>query len=347
MSTIEIVLTNDYEIFGDGRSDIRFCLIEPTDRLLEIAGKYNIPITIMAEVCEYWAFKNEELKETLPRGYRPASWIEEQLINCVQNKHDVQLHIHPQWINYSFDLNTYNWKVGSNYCKVSSLSYEEIYELLRRGKQELEDLLKPNREGYECFVFRAGAWSIQPEEQVLKALINVGFRIDTSVASGCCFKSRLINYDFKETPHKLYWFIKESIKEETTAGILELPIYSRKYFIHDKIYYKFLRRKKRVPKDYKDVINFNARELFFKRLLPKYVMFDFCAMSAVEIIDILKYAERKFRNQDFIPVIAIGHSKTFNNARDFDSFIKKALNRGYNFTTFRDLLNKINDGSTV
>ena len=344
MIKVEIVLTNDYEIFGNGSGDVRYCLIEPTNRLLEIADKYNIPITIMAEICEYWAFKSEEQKGNLPKRYKPATWIEEQLIRCIKTNHDVQLHVHPQWMNFVYHPDKNEWEVDFDYWRVSSLSYEKMCAILKRGKQELEALLRPFKLDYECFAFRAGAWSIQPEVHVLKALFDVGFKVDTTVAPGCYFESPLSYFDFRALHHKPYWFVKEGIKEEAMTGILELPIYTRKYFLHDKAYYRLLRKLKKVntiPRNCRGTLAAEPKKRFIKKLWPRYTMFDFCVMSDSEMMLMLKDAEREFRDYDVIPVVVIGHSKAFNNTNNLGSFIKKALNEGYTFSTFKHLTNKI------
>ena len=345
MSKVNIVLTVDYEIFGDGSGDVRKCLIEPANRLLVIANRYNIPLTIMAEICEYWAFKKEEQKGKLPKGYTPARWIEEQLSSSIKANHDVQLHIHPQLVDSVYDQDKNRWKVDLNHWSVSSLSYEEIYGLLKSGKKELEMLLKPLKSDYECFAFRAGAWSIHPEEKILLALKDAGFKVDTTIAPGCSFRSQLGSFNFKRFPQKPYWFVKESLKEETSTGILEFPIYTRKCSLPEKIFYSILRKIRsagKLPKGFRETVMSKSKMPFIGKLLPSYRMFDFCMMSDKEILDLAVKAEKKFRNYDVIPIVAIGHTKAFNNAKNVESFIAKALDKNYKFVTFKDIIDILN-----
>nr|HID57698.1 hypothetical protein [Desulfobacterales bacterium] len=330
MSKIRIVLTVDYEIFGNGTGDVRWCLIEPTKKILEIGDKYNIPITWMAELCEYWAFKKEERKGSLPSGYTPARWIEEQLIRCIETGHDVQLHIHPQWINYAYLSTEKKWKVDLNYWKVSSLSYEEIYRILREGKQELERLLKPFKPDYECFVFRAGACCIQPEKHILKALMDAGLKVDTTVSPNLCFEDKLTYCDFRGIPQQPFWFVRESLKEEAAIGILEIPICTKRYSFYDKVYRELSRKIKHAedsPENCNGYVEM-APKRFSKKFLPEYYRLDICEMSDREMMVILKDAEARFGDYDLIPVVATGHSKLFNNSNNLESFIKKALDKG-------------------
>jgi len=341
MSKMFIILTCDYEIFGDGTGSIESCLIEPTESMLKIANKYSVPLTLMVDICEYHAFKNEEEKKSFPDGYTPASWIEKQLIDCIQSGHDVQLHIHPQWTNYTYYKERNEFRVDMGRWKVSSISYDELCKILKRGKETLENLLKPYKIEYRCFAFRAGAWSIQPERDVLRALSDTGFRIDSSVAPGCSYKDSLTAYDFRQMPDKPFWHIKENLKTDSGKGILEVPVYTVKYSFCDKIYYKFLKFLKEVKIrscKYQGARDYKKKLDLAKKLSPVNVMFDFCAMSDSEMLDIIKKAQKKAEKFEIFPVVSIGHSKTFNNDKNFDSFIKRALDMGCKFATFKDII---------
>lgn len=348
MGKINIILTVDYEIFGNGSGDVKRCLIEPTEKILKIADKYNIPITLMMEICEYWAFKKEEQKGNLHKEYRPATWIKNQIIRCIKTGHDIQLHIHPQWMNFSYCANKDKWNVDFNRWRVSSLSYEEIYRLLIKGKYELENLFRPYVSNYECIAFRAGAWSIQPEEHILKALINAGFKVDTTIATNCYFKNQLTYFDFRGTPKKPFWFVIKNLKKETTTGIIEIPIYTKKFSLFDKIYHKFLGKinKKNNVKIKPNNCNgfaegLQKNESIIRKLLPAYRMLDFCVMSDNEMLMMIEEAERKLNKYTIIPIVAIGHSKSFSNIGNFESFIRKAINKNYKFATFKNIIAKI------
>ena len=55
----EIILTLDYELYGNGQGDIFRQIVEPTDRILKIAKRHNAHLTIFLEVVEYWRLKEE------------------------------------------------------------------------------------------------------------------------------------------------------------------------------------------------------------------------------------------------------------------------------------------------
>ena len=143
-----VILTDDYEIFGNGSGDIDNCLIKPTEKLLKLCTRYEVPVTLFVDVAEYWAFLEEENKGTLQEGYKPASKIREQLIEAIKSGHDVQLHLHPQWLNYKYDRQN-GWQVDLNLWRLPSLPYgskeerKSILGALYQGKRTLEEMLKP------------------------------------------------------------------------------------------------------------------------------------------------------------------------------------------------------------
>ena len=95
-----IIFTLDYELYGNGSGDVFRHIIEPTEKILDIARKYNAKFTIFFEVIEYWKLK-EEWRKGNRMGYNrnPIEAMEQQLKQAFMQGHDIQLHLHPQWID--------------------------------------------------------------------------------------------------------------------------------------------------------------------------------------------------------------------------------------------------------
>ncbi len=68
-----LVLTVDYEIFGNGTGDVRQHVTEPTERTCHIAEKFGMPVTVFFKMEEYLLF--QQYREALQRllGYDPAA----------------------------------------------------------------------------------------------------------------------------------------------------------------------------------------------------------------------------------------------------------------------------------
>ena len=106
MAMFVLIITIDYELPYDKRPDVRSHMIRPTNSLLNIVQKYGAKLTIMAEMAEIWAFEREEnfgFNEYL--GYDPSTEIRNQLEQAIRLGHDVQLHLHPQWLDARWGKN--------------------------------------------------------------------------------------------------------------------------------------------------------------------------------------------------------------------------------------------------
>lgn len=106
-----LLFTLDYELYGNGSGDVFKHIIEPTDKILGIVEKYNAKLTIFFEVIEYWKLK-EEWESGNRMGYdrNPIEAMERQLKRAFEYGHDIQLHLHPQWVDAFWTEN--GWKVN-------------------------------------------------------------------------------------------------------------------------------------------------------------------------------------------------------------------------------------------
>ncbi|MGJ7024434.1 hypothetical protein [Petrimonas sulfuriphila] len=100
---MNLILSFDYELFGDGTGDVFTHMIEPTNAILSMCDAHGIKITLFFEMLEYIRLK-EEWSKGNRMGYTsdPIEAIERQIQQATANGHDIQLHIHPQWYNASF-----------------------------------------------------------------------------------------------------------------------------------------------------------------------------------------------------------------------------------------------------
>src|ERR1039458_10354222 len=97
-----LILSVDYEIFGNGTGDVRQHVIQPTARMAGACQRQGLPLTVFFEAEEYVAFDKFSRELTRALGYDPASLIRDQIRSLVQVGHDVQLHLHPEWHGADF-----------------------------------------------------------------------------------------------------------------------------------------------------------------------------------------------------------------------------------------------------
>jgi len=230
MGKLKIILTVDYEVFGNGSGCVDRCVIDPSERMMQLCEKYNAKMTFFVDVCEYLAFKKVKESNKFKDGFDPAQKIDEQLKDIVKRGHDVQLHLHPQWLDYKY-LGNNNWKLNIKYWRlpnVKLLGENAIYNLFKNGKDCLEGIIKKIKPDYCCNVFRAGALCIQPEEEILKVMHQLNFKIDSTVIAGMKFNDGTTFYDFTNAMDELpHWNILNNVKFLNKKGSLkEVPIFS-------------------------------------------------------------------------------------------------------------------------
>ncbi len=190
--TIYLALTHDWELRGDGSGDIERIQFAPLRRLLEIYAKFGARTTILPDVMQQLAFRRGESAhpELKPLG---DSW-DQHLRDSFLQHHDIQLHLHPQWLNAHYEKG--RWQPHGDW---SILNYERdaAYSMLARGKQYLETLLRPIDSSYRCLAFRAGALAAAPSDYLFGCLASLGIELDVSIAGGVFVHNQTLQLDYR------------------------------------------------------------------------------------------------------------------------------------------------------
>ena len=222
-----LILSNDWELFGNGTGDYFRDQHRPLEELLGVAEQHGARITVMAEVGQQLAHRR------IASAHSPASDVAEAwdaiLRDVIRRGSDVQLHLHPQWLDAAFSNGS--WQLNYDKWAISSLSGVKMESALSEGKCYLEDLLWAVDADYRCVAFRAGAYCLMPSDKVVPALVKVGLLCDTSVTKG------LVDigfYDFREAHSRvLPWFVDGTdvrFSGKDRCGLLEIPICSLQTF---------------------------------------------------------------------------------------------------------------------
>jgi hypothetical protein len=229
---MNLILTFDYELFGDGSGNVFTHIIEPTNTILGLCQKQGIKITIFFEALEYLKLKEEWDKgNTMGYTENPVKAIEQQIRRAAKNGHDIQLHIHQQrhnakYQNDRWELDLNNWRLG----EFQASTKNGIYELIRESKTALENLIKPVEPDYQCIALRAGGYNIMPSSEVYTAMVELGIKYDSSVYPGGYETGNLSKYDYRNIPLEMdYWWVDEKdirIASNTKKDILEIPVFA-------------------------------------------------------------------------------------------------------------------------
>jgi hypothetical protein len=217
------LLTFDYEVFlGTNFLPYDQILFEPTARIMEICDKLSVPATFFPDVCSVWAHRAAGLNEY-------AEKFESQMKKALASGHDVQLHLHPHWLDSVYEDGRWTVLTDRMYLHELGFGYAEgsAGALIERGVLYLNELLGPVSPDYRCQAFRAAGLALQPnEKEILGALGEKGIKVDTSIAKGLKMNIDTVRIDYSRTPSSANWYInsKTGIETEGKDGILEIPI---------------------------------------------------------------------------------------------------------------------------
>jgi hypothetical protein len=329
-----IVVSVDYEIFGNGEGDVRQHIVDPTERMARLCEKYGGPLTVFFEVEEYLAFEKfrDALVKTL--GYDPAALIRQQIISLAKRGHDIQLHLHPQW--HRCDYRDGKWILDREKNTVDSLfeTQEETTHYIADRKAVIEKMLAESDSQQKVTAYRAGGFSAQPASKLLVALAKNGFVIDSSVVKGLVQnKGYGSSLDYRKAPSaKEPWRVSRDVIEMDSAGpIWEVPIYARMRRRFQQFTVRRLRAKfsKNIPKaqrhDMVQQLGVGKNPVKILKFLaqPVPIKLDFHNQSPETLVSWIKSAPAAAKG-DLDVVVLIGHTKEHTDDQAFEKFLALA-----------------------
>lgn len=201
---LKLCITFDYELFlGTNTLPEEEVLFRPAKALAEMLAQEGVPATFFADTCS--VTQHARFGQT---AY--CDGFTAQLRELYAMGHDVQLHIHPNWLNSRFQDGA--WEISAEGYKIHDFGFDPSTEnsaptILRGGKTYLEETLRPVDPAYRCIAYRAGGFCIRPEQELLRVLLSLGIRIDSSVALRQVSQGAIQDYDFSRMPPQLNWWV--------------------------------------------------------------------------------------------------------------------------------------------
>lgn len=347
MKKIRIFLTFDYELpLGGITQSYKHSLFDPTESLLETAEELKVPLVFFADILSYIKFR--EWKE---QDYTEP--FKKQLEKALQSGHDVQLHLHPHWLDSSFAEGKF---IPSAKYKLSDFAmnkpFGNIEGIIKTGIQELETICKKAQSNYQCVAFRAGGYNLWPETSViLNSLFKHGIRFDSSICRGYFYKSDTSLVDYRNVPGKANWYLplngnltKEGKEDK---GILEIPIAGKPKGVFEMpTAFKLGRYSDRAVENRGKMVHTASnikledklKQLFSSRMLTV----DNHTYSPEYMMKILDYNIRKFGKENEVLFSLIGHPKSMDkyHLHLLASFVQNAREKygsRLEFVTFRDI----------
>lgn len=253
-----VVLTDDWELRGDGRGDVETLQRTPALRLMGLYERHGLRSTFNLEVMQQLAFERYAARDAHIARQRDL-W-KQTVGDFLQRGFDVQLHLHPQW--YKAELKDDKWIIGKRW---NIVDYErpQIEEMVDESLGYLTRLVGADK----ILAFRGGSWGMgPPSRSVVEALLKHRIRVDMSVVKGSYYRGECISLDYREldSPYEPYHPDYDDIRRVSKSpnALLELPTQSvAPSEIRDRLFMP-VRRIDRVTLD-------RVRRFAAARILPK------------------------------------------------------------------------------
>ncbi|WDN87833.1 hypothetical protein BuS5_00801 [Desulfosarcina sp. BuS5] len=220
MKQFLILIEDDFEIMGNGLGNVADLQYLPALALMNIADKYNAKITFMVDVAQQLAFKaNSEIPEIRVQS---TLWDETVLL-LKERGHDVQLHLHPQWINATYESGYFclndNWNIGRYDPAIQ-------HKLIVDSVEYLTSLLCKEFPEYKVCAFKAGAWGLQPSANLQAEFEKIGIHIILGVRDGLKVLTQGIDYTDLEEKQLPYYPDADDITRvaENVRNLVVIPL---------------------------------------------------------------------------------------------------------------------------
>jgi hypothetical protein len=228
---IHLVLSDDWELRGDGSGNMRAIQFDTLKKITDIYDNYGLKGSFNAELLQQ--FYHKKFGEKHPELLTLYNEWEDIVKQIYKNGHDVQLHLHPQWIDAEYKNN--RWVLKSDW-DINKHSPETIESIVKQGKSYLENLLRPINENYKCVSHRGGSWAVAPGDHLLSILAQNNIVFDMTIVNGLVSEFPVeIDYRNLEEPFLPYYPQMDDSRKVSTekSPIIAIPthsFYSRNIF---------------------------------------------------------------------------------------------------------------------
>jgi hypothetical protein len=340
--TLSLVLTDDWELRGDGSGDMRRIQFDTMRQINTIYEDHGLRGSYNAEIMQQ--LNHLDLGERYPELKELAHEWEAIVLDTYRRGHDVQLHVHTQWSRARYENG--RWMLDGDWSLVN-YSRPQIVGMISQSRDYLEKLIRRIDPEYRCVSFRAGAWAIAPHEDVLSILAEQGIVFDTSICGGVNYDNDVVKLDYTGCDETLLPFFPHRADARRMGcgevGLICVPTFSFQpsrstllkrdaKLIHHTLRARLLRRPGReatsvpagTPADAYTVwengrigIAGRAKHWLMSRMQPPVVIADLSNFNIdlmKNMITSMRNAARE-RNSPSIPVVLENHTK---NIRDFE-----------------------------
>lgn len=327
-----LLFTFDYELFLGARSgSVNDCMIEPTQKLMEVFEKYGVPAIFFVDTTYLSLLKEKSNKfEKCAADFKA---IAAQLQQLIRKGHYVYPHIHPHWKDAVYHQETNQWSLKDvKHYRFNSLPDSEKASVFESSINVLREIILPVNAHYEINSFRAGGWCLQPFTDFKPYFEKYGIKYDFSVLPQVYQLSSAQYFDFSMSPDKpVYHFEEDVVAEHPQGKFIELvsSIISVSTFTHlaNRLFLQYLLRVKKdhtysrgegqLPVHIDGIKPASGRGISI--LNPSYQPVMMENFNAVKMPAFLRF----FKNNDYMQFISHPKMLSNHNIKTVDRFLSK------------------------
>lgn len=260
----KVILSYDYELFfGIKSGSVKKTIIEPTYKLLDAMDSVGLKGNFFIDVLMI------KMLGKIQDSYccNDLNLIETQLKDIINRGHRVELHLHSHWFDAKYKgKGVWDFSDFSRYS-LYSFDKNEIDKMFYECVSYLNTICSSVIPDYKVVAFRAGGWAVQPFANLKAAFERSGIMLDSSVAYQTYGVHENSNYDFRKAPNKeMYRFSDDVCIESYTGSFVEVPIYTIRRNLFDKVIDKLTRILTPFFKQYSDGTHCRNEEIISKSI---------------------------------------------------------------------------------
>lgn len=351
MNDIKLLLTFDYELpLGGVKESYLHSLFDPVDALLENTTLLKVPLVFFVDILSLVKFKEwDDASYVIP--------FTSQIEQIMRVGHDVQLHLHPHWLESSIEGGKITPGQRFRLGDFVADGEDKIDEIVKMGVRQMKEICGNVKPNYRCIAYRGGGFSLGPNtKEILTALYKCGIRIDSSISRGYYFKSDTSLVDYRKLPELPNWFLSRDGDFRTNnvdkKTLFEIPIASKPKGLFDvPTSFKMKKYAHRAVEDRGRMIHthlgMSRKDRLRQMLSSRMLSVDNHTFSPAYLIKILDYNVKRFQPHDTIFLSLIGHPKSMGKYHYYllTEFIKRAKDKYgemLSFATFEEVYNQLN-----
>ncbi len=195
-----ILIEDDWEVMGNGLGNVAQLQYLPSLFFMKLANRLGIKLTFMVDVVQQLVYSNH-IHSDYNIKLQKNLW-DDNILLMKSYGFDVQLHLHPQWMNATLKDGFFYLGNNWNFGRYSNADQDM---LIRESVNYLENLITPIDPDYKVIAYKGGSWGLQPSGDLLRNMEKHGIRIVMGVRKGMALPSNGVDYTTLEEPNMPYY----------------------------------------------------------------------------------------------------------------------------------------------